>query len=59
VIFSASRPRIAAQVSRAITATPPRGWNSEGMEGGSIRTTFTTPGTFSASDSSRLATLPP
>ena len=50
---------MAAQVLRPMTATPPRGWNSAGAGLPSIRTTRTTPGTFSAWLSSTLATLPP
>ena len=50
---------MAAQVLRASTATPPRGWKYAGGGLGSIWTTFTTPGTLSASASSTLATLPP
>ena len=59
VILSASRPFIAAQVLRATTATPPSGWNSEGIAGGSIGTTLSTPGTFTVSALSTLRTLPP
>ena len=50
---------IAAQVFRAITATPPSGWNSDGIAGGSMGTTLSTPGTFMASALSTLAALPP
>src|SRR5208283_5825704 len=46
VIFSASRPRIAAQVLSAITAIPPDGLNFMGKDGAGISTTWTKPGTF-------------
>ena len=50
---------MAAQVLRAMTATPPTGlkWAGSGLS--SICTTFCTPGTLSASAASKLATLPP
>ena len=47
-IFSASRPCIAAQVLLAMTATPPSGANFAGGGVPSIRTIFSTPGTFIA-----------
>ncbi len=59
VILSASRPFIAAQVFFAITATPSSGANAAGAGVPAILTTLTTPGTFIAALSSRLATLPP
>ncbi len=59
LILSASRPRIAAQVLLAMTATPPNGWNATGAGELLISTTFTTPGTFSASPASNDATVPP
>ena len=59
MIFSASRPCIAAQVLRATTATPPRGENFAGGGVPSSRTILTTPGTFSAALSSTEATVPP
>ena len=50
---------MAAHVLRAITATPPSGLKNGGAGLPSIWTTFTTPGTLSAAESSTLATLPP
>ena len=51
-IFKASRPLIAAQVFLAMTPMPPTGMNSDGGGVPSIRTTFTTPGTFIVSEAS-------
>ena len=59
LILSALRPRIAAQVLLAITATPASGWNANGAGELLISTTFTTPGTFSASAASNDVTVPP
>ncbi len=47
-IFSASRPLIAAPVLRAITATPPSGWNFDGHGQPVTSITFSTPETFIA-----------
>ena len=59
LMFSASRPFIAAHVFCAITATPASGWNAEGIGVSLISTTLTTPGTFMAAAASKEATLPP
>ena len=59
VIFSASRPLIAEPVLRAITATPPSGWNFDGHGQPCTSITFSTPGTFSASVASNETSLPP
>ena len=48
-IFRASRPLIAAPVLRAITATPPSGWNFDGQGQPWTSMTFSTPDTFIAS----------
>ena len=50
VSFSASRPLIAAPVLRAITATPPSGWNFDGHGQPLTSITFSTPETFIAAD---------
>ena len=59
VILSASRPRSAAQVFFAITATPPSGKKAPGIGVSGMRTMRSTPGTLRASPSSTLTTLPP
>ena len=59
VILSASRPRSAAQVFCAITATPPSGKKAPGIGVSGMRTMRSTPGTLRASLSSTLTTLPP
>jgi hypothetical protein len=50
---------MAAQVFFPMTATPPSGLKLGGPGVPSIATTRTTPGTLSASVSSKLATCPP
>ena len=59
MIFRASRPRMAAHVFLATTATPPSGRKPLGGGVPGIRTTFSTPATLSAALSSTLATVPP
>ena len=44
VTSSAARPRIAAHVVSASTATPPSGWNPYGRVGAGSSTTRFTPG---------------
>ena len=50
---------IAAPVLRAMTATPPSGWNFEGQGQPCTSITFSTPGTFIASFASNETSLPP
>ena len=57
--FSFSRPLIAEPVLRATTATPPTGMNFDGHGQPCTSTTFSTPGTFSASLASNDTSLPP
>jgi hypothetical protein len=57
--LSASRPFSAAQVLSATTVTPPSGMNLAGMAVPAMGTTFTTPGTAMAADSSHFTALPP
>ena len=50
---------MAAPVLRAITATPPSGWNLDGHGHPLTSITFSTPETFIASVESNDTTLPP
>ncbi len=50
---------IAAPVLRAMTATPPSGWNLEGHGQPCTSITFSTPETFMASVASNETSLPP
>ena len=50
---------MAAPVLRAITATPPSGWNFDGHGQPFTSMTFSTPETFIASVASNDTTLPP
>src|SRR5260370_31433087 len=50
---------MAAPVLRAITATPPRGWNLDGHGQPLTSITFSTPETFMASAASKDTSLPP